>query len=128
MGSRGLVRLWIPPARADASSVRTNCRLRACHAQWKGFDLHAGLLVPAGPGDRLERVCRYALRPPVTDERLRIGADRQLVLHSATVGERHHAQVFASELAKVGLETGRAEGLAIEVRCPFVREYLRKHR
>ena len=52
----------------------------ACHAQWKGFDLHAGLLVPAGQGDRLERVCRYALRPPVTDERLRIGADGQVVL------------------------------------------------
>ena len=52
----------------------------ACHARWHGFDLHAGLLVPAGERERLERVCRYALRPPVTDERLRVGADGQVVL------------------------------------------------
>lgn len=36
--------------------------------------------MPAGQRDRLERVCRLALRPPVTDERLRIGADGQVVL------------------------------------------------
>jgi hypothetical protein len=41
-----------------------------CHAQWKGYDLHAGLVVPAGQRERLERVCRDALRPPVTSERL----------------------------------------------------------
>jgi putative transposase len=32
-----------------------------CHARANGFDLHAGLVVPAGQRDRLERVCRYAL-------------------------------------------------------------------
>ena len=36
--------------------------------------------VPAGQRDRLERVCRYTLRPPVTDERFRLGADGQVVL------------------------------------------------
>ena len=36
--------------------------------------------MPAGDRDRLERVCRYTLRPPVTDERLRIGADGQVVV------------------------------------------------
>jgi hypothetical protein len=51
-----------------------------CHARWEGFDLHAGLLVPAGQRDRLERVCRYALRPPVAGERLRVGPDGQVVL------------------------------------------------
>lgn len=35
-----------------------------CHARANGFDLHAGLVVPAGQRERLERVCRYALRPP----------------------------------------------------------------
>lgn len=54
--------------------------LGACHARWQGFDLHAWLLVPAGDLDRLERVCRYTLRPPVTDERLRLGSDGQVVL------------------------------------------------
>ncbi|MGE0445040.1 MAG: transposase [Vicinamibacterales bacterium] len=55
-------------------------RLGACQARWEGFDLHAGLLVPAGDRDRLERVCRYTLRPPVTDERLRLGTDGRVVL------------------------------------------------
>jgi hypothetical protein len=43
-----------------------------CHARANGFDLHAGLVVPAGQRDRLERVCRYALRPPVAQERLHL--------------------------------------------------------
>ena len=33
----------------------------------------------------------------------------------------------AGELAKAALEFGRREGLQIVVRCPFVREYLRRH-
>ena len=37
-----------------------------CHARWEGFDLHAGVRIPAGHRDRLEQVCRYALRPPVS--------------------------------------------------------------
>jgi hypothetical protein len=41
-----------------------------CQARANGFSLHAGLVVPAGQRDRLERVCRYALRPPVPVERL----------------------------------------------------------
>ena len=43
---------------------------RACQARWEAFDLHAGVRVPAGHRDRLERLCRYALRPPLADERL----------------------------------------------------------
>ena len=39
--------------------------LGPCHARADGFDLHAGLVVRAGHRDRLERVCRYALRPPL---------------------------------------------------------------
>ncbi len=42
----------------------------ACHARWEGFDLHAGVRIPAGHRDRLERVCRYALRPPVAGDHL----------------------------------------------------------
>ena len=51
-----------------------------CHARANGFDLHAGLVVPAGQRDRLERVCRYALRPPVTEERLHLTAEGQVRL------------------------------------------------
>jgi Putative transposase len=46
-----------------------------CHARSNGFDLHAGLVVPAGQQDRLERVCRYALRPPVPGGRLSTTGD-----------------------------------------------------
>ena len=69
-----------PGRLGDAFEDRTERGAGACHAQWQGFDLHAGLVVPAGQRERLERVCRYTLRPPVTDERLRLGADGRVVL------------------------------------------------
>lgn len=50
-----------PPRRVGQSVVgRGEPALGACHARWEGFDLHAAVRVPAGPRDRLERVCRYA--------------------------------------------------------------------
>jgi hypothetical protein len=52
--------------------------LGPCHARWKGVDLHAGLVIPAGQRDRLERVCRYVLRPPVASERLALTDDGQV--------------------------------------------------
>ena len=51
-----------------------------CHARANGFDLHAGLVVPAGQREPLERVCRYALRPPVAGDRLRVTDDGQVQL------------------------------------------------
>jgi hypothetical protein len=33
-----------------------------CAARANGYSLHAGVVVPAGQRDRLERVCRYVLR------------------------------------------------------------------
>jgi hypothetical protein len=50
------------------------------HARANGFDLHAGLVVPAGARDGLERTCRYALRPPVAQERLHVTEDGQVRL------------------------------------------------
>ena len=63
-----------------------------CHARANGFDLHAGLVVPAGQRERLERVCRYALRPPVAADRLRVTDDGQVQLqlrHRWTDGTTH---------------------------------------
>jgi hypothetical protein len=51
-----------------------------CHARANGFDLHAGLVVPAGQRDRLERVCRYTLRPPVSNDRIHLTAEGQVRL------------------------------------------------
>ncbi len=42
--------------------------------EFHGFDLHAGVAAPAGHRRRLERLCRYALRPPIAEERLRMTA------------------------------------------------------
>lgn len=48
--------------------------------RWEGFDLHAGVRVPAGQRDRLERVCRYALRPALADERISTTPDGDVVV------------------------------------------------
>jgi hypothetical protein len=55
-------------------------RAPRCHAQCQGFDLHAGIVAPAGHARRLERLCRYALRPPVADDRLQVTSDGHVVL------------------------------------------------
>jgi hypothetical protein len=46
----------------------------------RGYDLHAAVVVPADDRVRLERVCRYTLRPPVADERLQRRPDGRIVL------------------------------------------------
>ena len=69
-----LRRLGTPPESIEASPPG------GCHARANGFDLHAGLVVPAGQRERLERVCRYALRPPVAGDRVRVTGDGQVQL------------------------------------------------
>jgi hypothetical protein len=44
--------------------------LEGCHARADGFDLHADVRIGAGQPERLERLCRYALRPPLASDRL----------------------------------------------------------
>jgi predicted GNAT family acetyltransferase len=53
--------------------------------------------------------------------------DAFVFLHTE-VPEPLRGRGIASQLAKVALESARAEGLPIVVRCPFVRAYLQKHR
>jgi hypothetical protein len=52
----------------------------SCHARANGCDLHAGLVVPAGQRERLERVVRYVLRPPVAQERLQVTGEGRVRL------------------------------------------------
>jgi hypothetical protein len=63
----------------QASGVR-------CHAQWDGFDLDASHVVPAVARARLERLCRYVLRPPVVSERLHLCDDGQVLWRSPARG------------------------------------------
>ena len=51
-----------------------------CHARGNGFDLHAAVVVPPQDRARLERLCRYALRPPVATDRLHLTANGQVML------------------------------------------------
>jgi hypothetical protein len=57
------------PTRLGDVRISSALTPSACHARWGGFDLHTGVRIPAGRRDRLERVCRYALRPPVAGDR-----------------------------------------------------------
>lgn len=62
------------------------------HARANGFDLHAGLVVPARARDRLEQLCRYALRPAVGQDRLQQMPDGTIALelrHRWTDGTTH---------------------------------------
>ncbi|MBW2454171.1 MAG: transposase [Deltaproteobacteria bacterium] len=47
----------------------------ALQAHFDGFDLHAGVAVPADDRDGLERLCRYELRPAIAQERLSLRDD-----------------------------------------------------
>src|SRR6266581_9113804 len=62
------------------------------HAHLDGFDLHANVWV--GPADRarLEQLCRYVLRPPLAEDRLRRLAEGRVRLelkHTPGAMARH---------------------------------------
>jgi len=62
------------------------------HAHITGFDLHANVAVPAADRARLEQLCRYLLRPPVAQDRLRRMGDDRILLTLKTPwadGTRH---------------------------------------
>jgi hypothetical protein len=46
---------------------------RQAHVDW--LDLHADVRVPPNDRARLEHLCRYLLRPPLAEDRLRLRAD-----------------------------------------------------
>ena len=50
-------------------------------AKIAGFSLHAARVVPAHDRDALEKLCRYGLRPPFSQERLSRRSDGRIVYH-----------------------------------------------
>jgi Putative transposase len=62
--------------------------LGPCRARRNGFGLHASVLVPPRDRARLERLCRYALRPSVAHERIHLTPEGQL-RHRWTDGTTH---------------------------------------
>jgi hypothetical protein len=61
-----------PPLRVVVpSAARTkSTQSRALCAQVRGVNIHASAAVPARDRSRLQRLCRYAARPPLAQERL----------------------------------------------------------
>jgi len=53
-------------------------------AELDGFSLHAGVRVAARDRGRLERLCRYLVRPPISDRRLAITDDGTIALELKT--------------------------------------------
>ena len=54
-------------------------------AQLDGFDLHANVWVPPNNRARLEQLCRYLLRPPLAQDRLRLRGDGRVLVELKTV-------------------------------------------
>jgi hypothetical protein len=65
----------------DAPAV-TSRGARQAHLE--GFDLHANVWVSANDRAGLERLCRYILRPPFAQERLRRRSDGRIALELKT--------------------------------------------
>ena len=60
-------RLGEPPPLPE---TKTRRQVGRYGAETQGFNLHAGVRVPAHARRRLERLCCYILRPPISQERL----------------------------------------------------------
>ena len=54
-------------------------------AQLDGFDLHANVWVPPNDRARLEQLCRYLLRPPLAQDRVRLRTDGRILVQLKTV-------------------------------------------
>jgi len=68
----------------DASTVTAAPPKRRRQARLGGFDLHANTSVRAKNRPKLERLCRYLLRPPVAEDRLSLAPDGSVRLRLKT--------------------------------------------
>jgi hypothetical protein len=68
----------------DARDTETVTARGPRQAHLEGFDLHANVWVPANDRAGLERLCRYVLRPPFAQERLRLRSDGRIALELKT--------------------------------------------
>src|SRR5215468_9077739 len=71
-------------AARDARDTPTVTSRGPRQAHLEGFDLHANVWVGANDRAGLERLCRYVLRPPFAQERLRLRSDGRVALELKT--------------------------------------------
>jgi hypothetical protein len=69
------VRRW-----GDAIDAPAPAEPSQWYARQEGLSLHAGVVVAAGARERLKRVCRYALRPALGQDRLQLTPEGKAVL------------------------------------------------
>ena len=81
MGQRAVRRGIRVGSEPDAPWVVSRTALQA---HLEGFDLHAAVSVRASDRERLERLCRYVLRPPVVQDRLELLDDGRVLLDLKT--------------------------------------------
>ena len=72
-------RAGLPPRRLGDRVDPEDLARERDTAQCDGFTLHAGVAVPARDRRRLERLCRYAARPPLATDRLESLSDGALL-------------------------------------------------
>ena len=68
----------------DASTAKPASPKGRRQARLGGFDLHANTSVRATNRPKLERLCRYLLRPPVAEDRLSFGSDGSVLVRLKT--------------------------------------------
>jgi hypothetical protein len=68
----------------DAPTTKPTSPKGRRQARLGGFDLHANTSVRAKNRPKLERLCRYLLRPPVAEDRLSFGPDGSVLVRLKT--------------------------------------------
>jgi len=68
----------------DAPTITAAPPKRRRQARLGGFDLHANTCVRARNRPKLERLCRYLLRPPVAEDRLSFAPDGRVLVRLKT--------------------------------------------
>ena len=79
MGSRPGARIerrGIPPQSVSGRAVV----IRDLCAELDGFSLHCAVKIDAGRTSRLEHLCRYIARPPLSNERLSLSREGKVIL------------------------------------------------
>src|SRR5207247_5227355 len=82
-------------------------------AHLDGFDLYANVWVPPNDRIRLEHLCRYLLRPPLAQDRLRLRADRRVTI-TLKSGLARWDDTPRVRAPRVPRETGRADAPACD--------------
>ncbi len=66
--------------------------------KYSGFSLHAGVATNKGEKEKLERICRYITRPPISENRLSVNTNGQVVYTLKTPYDNGTTQIIMEPL------------------------------